>query len=113
MPAPYMGAEAQMKEQYAALYKTKQWKAMRARQLTKHPYCQCPHCEGKRIPANTVDHVDPHQGDTRKFYGGKLQSLTHSCHSKMKQSQERGGHGFDIGCNVNGEPLNKTAAWYT
>jgi hypothetical protein len=50
---------------------------LRAQQLREHPYCQCPHCRGKWTEAEVVDHIRPHNGDTRLFFAkSNLQSLT-------------------------------------
>lgn len=38
--------------------------------------------------------------------------MTKECHDIFKQSQEKGGHGFDMGCDELGEPLNKDHDWY-
>jgi hypothetical protein len=60
-----------------------------------------------------VDHIEPHKGDRRKFFDPRnLQSMTKECHDIFKQSQEKGGHGFDMGCDELGEPLNKDHSWY-
>ena len=96
------------RQAYAKLYKTKRWKELRRKHLAKHPYCQCPHHEGKYVEAEVVDHVIPHKGDTKLFYGGELQSLTKQCHDSMKQSQERGGAGFNKGCDINGWPIGES-----
>ena len=94
-------------------YKTARWRKLRLRQLSKEPYCQCPHHIRDKVEANVVDHIIPHKGDTRLFWDvTNLQSLTKQCHDKFKQSQERGGAGFDMGCNVDGTPLNQDSSWY-
>jgi len=94
-------------------YKTKEWKALRFRQLHREPYCQCPHHVGKHYPANIVDHVKAHKGDRRLFFNpNNLMSMNKECHDRFKQSQEKGGKGFDAGCDENGEPLNKDHHWY-
>ena len=98
-----------------SLYKSKQWQSLRARQLRNEQLCQCPHHQAKdpEAIANVVDHIIPHRGDRHKFYDfSNLQSMTKQCHDKFKQSLEKGGRGFDQGCDTNGEPLNKDAAWY-
>lgn len=101
------------REAYQYLYRTQRWKRLRARQLRKHPYCQCPHHEGQHVPAQVVDHIVPHKGNLRLFFDRKnLQSLTNTCHVVHKQSSERGGKGFDVGCDEQGFPLNQDAAWY-
>lgn len=64
------------------LYKTARWQQIRRIQLSKEPWCQ--ECMRQEIytPATDVDHVKPHRGDPRRFYGGPFQSLCHSCHSR-------------------------------
>ena len=63
--------------------------------------------------ASVVDHIDPHKGDERKFWNARnLQSMTKQCHDKFKQSQEKGGAGFDMGSNADGTPLNPDHPWY-
>jgi 5-methylcytosine-specific restriction endonuclease McrA len=103
----------QGREDYRGLYKTARWKRMRKRQLDRHPMCQCPHCRGKGLEADTVDHKKPHKGDTKLFFDPRnLQSMNKDCHDKYKQSQERGGAGFMQGCNERGEPLNVEHTWF-
>lgn len=70
-------------------YTTRRWAKRRAQQLARFPHCQCPDHDGKQVPADTVDHVEPHRGNPRKFWYGKLQSLTRHCHSSWKQRLER------------------------
>jgi len=94
-------------------YKSPQWRNLAKRQLRKQPMCQCPHCKGEDRRASIVDHIQPHRGDWRKFIDARnLQSMNKQCHDKFKQSQEKGGHGFDMGCNEAGEPLSKEHDWY-
>lgn len=94
-------------------YKTARWRKLRAKQLKRHPYCQCPHHEGQHVKANTVDHKVPHKGDSRLFWDeSNLQSMTNECHDIFKQSQESGGPGFMKGHDERGWPLNKEHDWY-
>ena len=87
---------------------------MRARQLARRPYCECPHHKDQKMLASVVDHIVPHKGDTRLFWKeSNLQSMTKHCHDKFKQSQEKGGAGFDAGCHPDGTPLNPDHSWYT
>ena len=97
-----------------SLYKTPEWKRLRARQLKLHPNCQCPHCKnGQPRKASIVDHRKAPKGDTRKFFDpNNLQSMNKECHDRFKQSQESGGHGFMRGCNASGEPLSAEHDWY-
>lgn len=61
-----------------------------------------------------VDHKVAHRGDSRLFFQvSNLQSMAKSCHDKFKQSQEKGGAGFDQGFNAAGEPLNPNHDWYS
>lgn len=74
--------------------------------------CQCPHCQGKKLKANVVDHIIPHKGDTKLFWKrDNLQSMNKQCHDIFKQSQEKGGRGFDQGCDEQGNPLNQLDHW--
>lgn len=106
------GARSERGQAYQAWYRSKRWAGVRRRQLARHPWCQCPHCEGKRIPAQVVDHKEPHKGDARAFWNERnLQSMTKQCHDVFKQSQERGGYGFAKGSDVNGMPLVSQPGW--
>ena len=105
-----------------AWYKQSAWKKLRAAQLNKQPYCECPHHKGKRIRADhptygsvaVVDHIVPHKGDRRKFFDPRnLQTMTKQCHDRYKQSMERGGSGFKQGCDTNGVPLDQAHHWHS
>lgn len=97
----------------ASLYKTSRWQKMRARQLKIEPFCQCPHHLKSRVVATVVDHKVAHKGDKRLFFNPKnLQSMAKTCHDRFKQSQEKGGAGFDKGCDDSGAPLNPDHPWY-
>lgn len=56
-------------------------------------------CEraGRRGFATVVDHVEPHKGDVRKFWFGKLQSLCKPCHDRDKRLIELRGYSPVIG----------------
>lgn len=98
--------------QWAHLYKAKEWQRLRDNQLKRHPNCQCPHCQGKKLKADTADHKIAHKGDRRLFFDPKnLQSMAASCHNSRKQSQERGGAGFLKGCDEKGRPLSPDHEW--
>lgn len=98
---------------YNKWYKTKRWQKLRAQHLAANPYCVCPHHRGKYVPGDVVDHIKPHKGDSRMFWDkDNLQTLTKRCHDKYKQSEERGGHGFNVGCDINGDPLDKSDPWF-
>ncbi|BAQ16926.1 hypothetical protein [Methyloceanibacter caenitepidi] len=100
------------REAWAHLYKTKRWRQLRLAQLRRHPMCQCPHCKEKGLPAEVVDHIERHAGDRKLFFDRRnLQSMAKECHDRFKQSQERGGAGFDRGCDEHGLPLNPDHHW--
>jgi hypothetical protein len=48
--------------------------------------------EGRVTPATVADHIVPHKGNVTLFVTGELQSLCQSCHSTVKQSEERHGY---------------------
>lgn len=109
-----MGRRSHEAQQWQRWYKTKLWQRLRANHLKAHPYCQCPHHKGKHAVANTVDHKAPHRGDRRLFFDARnLQSMTKQCHDRYKQSQEKGGVGFNKGCDVRGWPLSQEHDWYS
>lgn len=102
-----------MDEKYRKWYKGKRWRRLRKQVLSEHPMCQCPHCKGANLQANVVDHITPHRGEARLFWNRKnLQSMNKQCHDKYKQSQERGGNGFDAGSDEQGLPLNRDHPWH-
>lgn len=93
-------------------YSSKRWRKLRKEILAKEKYCQSPHCKGKAVPATVVDHITPHKGDTRLFWKrDNLQPLCKLCHDKFKQSEEKGGKGFNQGCDIHGNPLNPPDHW--
>ncbi len=93
------------------LYGTKRWKRVRARHLNLHPYCQCPEHKGQRIPAQVVDHIRPHRGDTRLFWDERnLQSLTTRCHNSYKARMEAAVR-LGIGHDERGFPLDPDHPW--
>lgn len=103
-----------------SLYKTARWQRLRKAQLAAHPYCQCPHHDGKGLHADhpdfggaVVDHKKKHKGDPKLFFDRRnLQTMTKHCHDKFKQSEEKGGAGFLKGCDVNGWPLDRSHEWH-
>ena len=70
-------------------YTNSRWRALRAEKLRINPYCQCPDCEGKRIPANMVDHIQPIELGADPYDMNNLQSMrNHPCHDK-KRAREK------------------------
>jgi 5-methylcytosine-specific restriction protein A len=77
--------------QFAHLYNTTRWRAIRKGQLQREPLCAMCQKAGRIKLATVCDHIDPHKGDQAKFYAGPFQSLCQSCHSSDKQRQEATG----------------------
>lgn len=100
------------------LYNTKRWRRLRAWQLNRHPYCQCPSHKGRKLRADdpehggaVVDHIKPHEGDTRLFFSrSNLQTMTKHCHDGAKQVKEKSG--YWPGCDVDGNPLDPDDDWW-
>jgi 5-methylcytosine-specific restriction protein A len=68
------------------LYASPQWRRLRAQVLREADYiCQCDDCQraGLVLPANTVDHVRPHRGNSRVFWDrANLRAMSAECHSR-------------------------------
>ena len=81
-------------------YKLQRWHDLRDEVLLRDGYvCQVTGalCVGKYPAPNSpvVDHKIPHRGDARLFWDkSNLQTVTKEYHDKVKQSEEKRGHGF-------------------
>ena len=67
---------------YHSMY-DKRWRKEAKAYLRKHPMCVCVDCKGSRrpLPANIVDHITPHKGDSRLFWDREnWQSMNRICH---------------------------------
>lgn len=70
------------------LYNSRQWKAMRAAQLAREPWCVDCLKRGDHVPAIEVDHIIPHNGDSNLFYdAANLQSLCKTDHSSKTATE--------------------------
>ncbi len=64
------------------LYNSQQWKAMRAAQLAKDPWCAECSKKDALVMATEVDHIQSHQGNAQLFFdANNLQSLCKPHHS--------------------------------
>lgn len=79
-------AKRQATQPWRSLYRTKQWREIRAGVLARHPICNI--C--KKAKADTVDHVERHFGDPVKFFRGPFQALCAHCHNSIKRAWEQG-----------------------
>lgn len=86
------------------------WRRYRERYLLKNPDCVYCHRAGRATPATVVDHREPHGGDNKKFWDPKNhQGLCATCHSAVKQTEERSG--YQPGCDEQGNPLDPRHPW--
>lgn len=85
---------------YRRLYKTAEWRALRARQLAEQPLCERHLRKGQLRAATVVNHRKPHQGDRSLFRDpDNLESVCKECHDGLIQSEERLGFSKDIGAD--------------
>ena len=76
-----------------ALYASARWQRARRHFLAQHPLCAECERQGRVSAANTVDHIIPHRGDTKRFWDADgWQALCAGCHSR-KTAAEDGGFG--------------------
>ena len=69
------------------------WQAARVAFLVKHPLCAKCARHDRVTPANVVDHVAPHRGNSDLFWDtSNWQSLCKPCHD-TKTAREDGGFG--------------------
>lgn len=88
------------------------WQQARAGYLRNHPLCTDHLKRGYYVPAEVVDHVEPHRGDMVKFWDKtNWQSLCKLCHDSYKQRIEKSG--IDTGCDLSGVPIDKNHHWNT
>lgn len=93
-PSPRAAAEnrarvnAKRDPAITAMYRSRQWAALRARVKREEPICRTRFC-GQ--PVTDVDHIRPHKGDARLFFDrGNCQGLCHRCHSRKTARFDRG-----------------------
>jgi 5-methylcytosine-specific restriction enzyme A len=65
------------------------WQQYREQYLAKHPLCGMCQARGLVTAATIVDHIVPHKGDARLFWGpNNHQSLCKDCHDGPKAAEE-------------------------
>lgn len=95
-PAPLNKAA---KPVWASWYGTARWRALRAAQLSRDPWCKMCAAEGHRVRAVVADHITPHRGNAALFWGGPFQSLCSHHHNAAKQRVEKLGYSPAIGAD--------------
>jgi 5-methylcytosine-specific restriction enzyme A len=93
------------------LYGSGRWRKRARHQMRSSPLCEMCKAEGRLVPAEIADHVEPHHGDVIKFYCGKLSSLCKHCHDSRKRRIETRGYDPTIG--VDGKPVDKRHPYWT
>lgn len=91
------------------LYGSK-WQKAREFYLRKHPLCADHEKRGQLVQGNVVDHIVPHKGDLTLFWNSNnWQTLCEHCHNSHKKRIEMSGK--QVGCDVNGLPLDANHHW--
>ncbi|MDE9448142.1 HNH endonuclease [Xenorhabdus bovienii] len=100
------------------------WSKARLAFLQQYPLCVMCRQQGRLTPATVVDHIVPHKlkdainaNDSevikiaRRLFWGKAnwQSLCASHHNSTKQRIEKRNQ--EIGCDVNGIPIDDNSHW--
>lgn len=86
------------------------WQRYRESFLRKHPLCVYCQRRGRVTAATVVDHIVPHQGDSKLFWDkNNHQGLCATCHSAVKQAEEKSGR--ISGCDVDGVPIDVNHHW--
>jgi 5-methylcytosine-specific restriction enzyme A len=68
---------------------TNEWLARARAYRKQHPLCVMCYKRGKLTPAQCVDHIIPHQGNSQLFWDeGNWQSLCNPCHNGPKRREE-------------------------
>lgn len=98
-------AEPKKNHKHCPLYDRARWKhprnGLRVTKLRHSPLCADPYREGCHQPATDVHHVKDHHGNEFLFWDfNNLESLCHSCHSRITGES----HGID-GKNIEKIPV--------
>lgn len=72
-----------------SFYRSSAWRSLRAEKLIISPFCECPDCVGKRVPADMVDHIKPIELGGNPLDINNLQSMrNHPCHDKKRAKEK-------------------------
>lgn len=85
-------------------YSLARWRKLRKHQLSIEPFCRMCRLQGRRTAATVCDHVERHNGDPEKFWGGPFQSLCEPHHNATKQAEEH--RGFSTATGADGWPID-------
>lgn len=87
------------------LYYTNRWKAAKAAQLAREPFCRRRIHGNREVWATVVNHRKAHKGDERLFFDpNNWESLCAPCHDGPVQREER--RGYDTAVDAGGWPVD-------
>lgn len=100
-----------MASRWTAMYRTPEWRALRARHLRSHPWCVYCLQQGHQVRGTVVDHRIPHRGDRTLFLDAKnLQTCCKDHHDAVKQKLEKSG--VLRGADASGMPVDPNHHWH-
>jgi hypothetical protein len=98
------------------LHRHARWRHRRQLHLSENPLCVMCLREGRVVPAEVVDHVEPwrdSENPERAFFESPIQGLCRHHHDSDKQRQEKsGGVAFSTTIGVDGYPLDPDHPWH-
>jgi hypothetical protein len=77
-------------------YPTARWKARRAAQLKRVPWCEQCKAAGRSRAATVANHNPPHNENEKAFFAGPLESVCKECHDSPIQRAEKEGFRRDL-----------------
>jgi 5-methylcytosine-specific restriction endonuclease McrA len=88
------------------------WQRVRAHILAAEPLCRFCAAMGRVTAATDVDHIEGFSGlaDPKRLDPSNLRPLCGPCHMGRTARQAR-GKTADVGCDVDGRPLDASHAW--
>jgi len=84
--------------EYRKLYKSADWRRLRARVLARDPLCRRCLRRSKIVPSTVANHIRPHKGDLDLFFDDEnVEGVCKPCHDGPIQSAEARGYSAEIG----------------
>lgn len=92
------------------LYNLTSWRRQRRIFLQLNPLCIVCQDLGMVVGSTVVDHIIPHRGNLSLFFDqDNWQALCKAHHDKFKKIKEN--QGIEIGCSLDGTPLDPGHHW--
>jgi 5-methylcytosine-specific restriction protein A len=83
---------------------------LRAQQLARQPLCERHLKRGQDVPADTVNHRIPHEGNWDLFIDpDNHESTCKACHDQIIKAEE--SRGYAVGNDLKGRPLDPEHPW--